>query len=416
MQAQPLLKRCLAITALLPILAVGAWAQATERIIYEFPLAKFGVEPEFAPSFDKAGNLYGVTNFGGAYNHGTAFELTPRGSGVWAPSRIYSFKTAAEQTCCLVVNDDGIAFGITSGGDGINNNGFIFRLAPNPNGRFTETVLYNLKADGSDGSNGWGPMTLDAVGNLYGVTLFGGAYGSGTVFELSHAMSGWNYTVLNNVSNSPNAPGSYPSGGLVLYKGNLYGTTAYGGVYGDGNIFELAHSASGWTYSEIYNFTGASDGYFPSSPLAVDSDGNLYGVADQGGDLSCNGGGGCGTLFKLFPTGSAGWRIKVLHAFEGGTDGAFPDYSPPLVDRFGNVYGTTTSGGDLSCSDPSGCGTVFEWSPVGRRWTILHRFSGPPEDGNLPLSGLVFDSFGNLYGTTLYGGAYAAGTVFEVTP
>jgi uncharacterized repeat protein (TIGR03803 family) len=73
--------------------------------------------------------------------------------------------------------------------------------------------------------------------------------------------------------------GAYPTGGLVFDKGNLYGTTTYGGVYGYGDIFELAHSASGWTHSEIYNFTGGADGFFPNSPLAVDSDGNLYGQA-----------------------------------------------------------------------------------------------------------------------------------------
>jgi hypothetical protein len=125
--------------------------------------------PQFSLAFDNAGNLYGATNFGGAYDYGAAFELTPRGDGVWAASRVYSY-TFGAGGFAFAVDDKGNAFGETLGGNQ-RVNGNIYRLAPHPNGRFTETILYTLRADGSDGEDGWGTLTLYAVGNLYGVTL-----------------------------------------------------------------------------------------------------------------------------------------------------------------------------------------------------------------------------------------------------
>jgi hypothetical protein len=204
-------------------------------------------------------------------------------------------------------------------------------------------------------------------------------------------------------------------------KGNLYGTTAEGGSstscdgYGCGTIFELIapSSPSGvWQEKVLYAFTGGSDGSFPIGALILDSAGNLYGTTQAGGDLgsqSCgNPPSGCGVVFDLSPPINGGsWTETVLHTFEGAPDGAFPG-SALIFDNVGNLYGTTLLGGqNLTCT----CGSVFELSPgAGGSWTetILSSFVDSSDDGN-PTSSLVFDSLGNLYGTTV-------GTVYQLVP
>jgi hypothetical protein len=170
-------------------------------------------------------------------------------------------------------------------------------------------------------------------------------------------------------------------------------------------------------YEVVYNFKGGTDGIFPVGQLAFDSSGNLYGATSGGGLGVCDYWGGCGTIFELTPTKSR-WAGKILYRFLGGPDGGFPNGSL-VFDKHGNLFGTTSSGGQGDCSG-RGCGTVFELKRSSSgRWTesILYRFAGG-DDGEIPNSGLIFDTSGNLYGTTEDGGNTSChcGTVFELMP
>jgi uncharacterized repeat protein (TIGR03803 family) len=190
-----------------------------------------------------------------------------------------------------------------------------------------------------------------------------------------------------------------PVTGVVLDKeGNLYGVADDGAL---GEVYEVTTSG---TEKELYGFTGGADGYGPAGDLIFDKKGNLYDTTAYGGEgQDCYL--GCGTVFKLAPDGTE----TVLYSFTGGMDG----YSPLaglVLDRKGNLYGTTFSGGGSGCG--GGCGTVFKLAPDGTE-TVLHRFDD--SDGANPRGGLVFDAKGNLYGTTTGGGAYGGGTVFKLT-
>ncbi len=209
--------------------------------------------------------------------------------------------------------------------------------------------------------------------------------------------------------------GAFPFAGLIADSaGNLYGTTQGGGASNNGVVFKLA---PGGTETVLHSFTGGSDGSNPLfAGLIADGAGNLYGTTEFGGGTGC-GGPGCGVVFKLTPTGSS---YTVLHSFAGGSgDGANP-YAGLIIDSAGNLYGTTEFGGG------PGCGVVFKLAPGGTE-TVLHTFTGSPNDGAFPTAGLFADSGGNLYGTTAGGGAppppnappcggSGCGTVFKLAP
>ena len=165
----------------------------------------------------------------------------------------------------------------------------------------------------------------------------------------------------------------------------------------------------------LYGFRGGTDGGFPSSSLIVDAAGNLYGTTLYGGDLSQCSNDGCGTVFQLTPSSNGTWRETVLHAFQGGSDGIYPGGNL-LFDSAGNLYGTTAQGGNGTTCSASGCGTVFQLSPHrDGSWTetIVHSFQGPP-DGAGPI-GLTFDRSGTLYGTTVSGGQHD-GIAYSLSP
>jgi uncharacterized repeat protein (TIGR03803 family) len=201
--------------------------------------------------------------------------------------------------------------------------------------------------------------------------------------------------------------GANPSAGLIFdAAGNLYSTTGLGGTYNVGTVFELTPNGSGgWTEKVLHNFNNnGTDGASPNAVI-FDAAGNLYGTTNQGGDY------GAGTVFELTPNGSGGWTEKKLHNFGNGTDGASPN--AVIFDAAGNLYGTTEQGGVYNA------GTVFEMTPNGSGgWTEkkLYSFGINGTDGTYPYVGLIFDTAGNLYGTTNQGGDYGAGTAFEMTP
>jgi uncharacterized repeat protein (TIGR03803 family) len=158
----------------------------------------------------------------------------------------------------------------------------------------------------------------------------------------------------------------------------------------------------------LYSFTGRTDGDAPFAGVIRDAQGNLYGTTRFGGDLTCPGGGGCGTVFKLSSAG----KETVLYSFTGGADGSQP-IAGVIRDAEGNLYGTTLIGGDLSACSLNGCGVVFKLSKTGKE-TVLYRFKGAP-DGADPVAGVIRDAKGNLYGTTYSGGVSNVGTAFELS-
>jgi uncharacterized repeat protein (TIGR03803 family) len=257
------------------------------------------------------------------------------------------------------------------------------------------TVLYEFTGS-PDGAGSYARLVQDSTGNLYGTTPIGGT-NNGTVFEVS---SQGTETLLHTFSGKRDGFG--PGAGLVIdASGNLYGTTTYGGTHNFGTVFKLNKAGK---KTVLYNFSGAPDGANPWTDLVRDAAGNLYGTTTAGGSGNCNGGSGCGTVFMV----SANGTEKVVHSFAGGVaDGQTP-FAGLLRDAAGNLYGTTYGGGT------AGYGTVFELSATGME-TILHNFAGYPTDGQSPEAVLVRDAAGNLYGTTLEGGAHAYGTVFKLS-
>ena len=256
-------------------------------------------------------------------------------------------------------------------------------------------------------------LVADAAGNLYGVTRDTnqskadncGQYAcGGAVFKLTRGSGGtWSYSVIH-VFQGPD--GSLPQGSLIFdSSGNLYGTTADGGAHNYGAVFELSPSGGKWTETVLYSFAGyPADLDTPTSALTFDASGNLYGTATN---AATNAQGG---VFELKPS-SNGWQETVLHSFTGGSDGSNPYTSSVVLDPTGNVYGTTLYGGEY------GFGVVFELTNYGGSWTetVIHAFEDGV-DGADPASGVIFDTAGNLYGTTPAGGVFGEGTVFDLAP
>jgi uncharacterized repeat protein (TIGR03803 family) len=290
--------------------------------------------------------------------------------------------------------------------------GIIFGLEMRSHAQ-TEVTLYDF-ASNPDGASPYAGLISDSAGNLYGTTEFGGALGWGTVFELARNSSGgWTETVLHSFSVSD---GSVPMGGLVFdASGNLYGTTEQGGTNKDGVVFKLAPNGSGgWNETVLYSFHGY-DGSEPRGTLIFDSNGNLYGTTTFGGINNCFS--GCGVVFKLAPAASGQWHLTLLHKFSGGVDGRGPE-SGVVFDAAGNLYGTTEFGGftGKGCASNS-CGVAYELSPTSKgpwKETILHAFK-LQADGGYPIGGVTLDSAGNVYGTAEFGGAFGVGVVFELS-
>lgn len=271
--------------------------------------------------------------------------------------------------------------------------------------------------NGTDGISPFAGLIFDGAGNLYGTTAEGGTYNGGTVFELTPKADGsWGERILHNFGNG--ADGTFPRGSLIFDNaGNLYGATSNGGASNDGTVFELVPSAGGgWAERVLHSFSHKStDGRTPIGTLVIGGSGNLYGVTVEGGSSeSCVNYylPSCGTVFELTPRAGGGWAERVIHNFVLSTTEGVNPQAGLIFDGNGNLYGTTFYGG------PYNYGTAFELSPGAEGiWTetTLHSF-GNGGDGVQPAAGLIFGASGNLYGTTFYGGAYADGTAFEITP
>lgn len=386
-----------------------------EKVLVSFPASgNLGNSPSGVLISDGAGNFYGV-NSNGALSGGAVYEISPTAEGGWTAKSIYALPANSYYPGELVMDSSGNLYGaLYAGGtktcsDGYGNYlcGAVYELSPDGSGGWSAKTIWNASQ-----TEGWRPccLAVDTAGNLYGTTIWAGLAEGGTLFELKRAGENWTHNVLlafGQSGSSGAAPGS-----LVFDKaGNLYGTTSFGGANGGGIVFELKKTKSGWKEVTLFqfdsSFPGAAGGYFPFG-VNFDNAGNLYGSTAYGG---VNYLGGYGVAFELAPTPSGAWQETVLHTFvDGGRSGYFPN--PLVFDSAGNLYGTAYLGGS------AGYGTVFQlkrssngvWSEV-----VLHSFQSGSTDGQYP-NGLLSDSKGNLYGTTSGGGSAGVGTVFEITP
>lgn len=397
--------------AIFAVLIFAASARAAEtKTLHSFDYPD-GVNPLSGLVMDAAHNLYGTTSIGGTAGFGTVFELSPDGQGGWKETDLMNLggPTGGTPYAGLIFDDAGNLYGTTSSGGG-NGHGTVFELSPSGSGTWTFRVLYSYGGLlGADGDGIISGLTLDAAGNLYGTASYGGVSthdcpnGCGTVFELSRDGSNWKETILYRFHRSD---GASPHGGLIFDRaGNLYGTTQIGGRNDLGIAFKLSPNGSGdWTETILHAFDNNDPaGNAPSAGLLFDAMGNLYGTAQYGGT------GGYGTAFELSPNGSGDWTAKPLHSF-GRKDGQNPE-AALIFDNLGNLYSTTPYGGQNLW------GTVFKLSPDGSggwRETILTNFTG--QDGAWAKAPLIIDAAGNLYGTTYIGGAHDRGAVFEVSP
>ena len=412
---------------------------ATETVLYSFQGNNNGTSDGYTPTNkllpDGAGNLYGITIEGGAG------ALPPNASGT--PGTVFKLDTSAHEsvlynlqgpssgaypTSALVADNAGTLYGTTMAGgpdtlcgsfcgcsDGC---GTVFKLDSSGN----QITLHYFTGQNGDGAY---PNSIisDGAGNFYGVTVAGGsaACWCGTIFKVDSA---GNESILYSFTNQ-NGDGSgglalpgVPAANLILEStGNLYGATLAGG--GSSNCSTgcgtVFKLASNGQETVLYGFSG-SDGKYPNS-LLLDKSGNLYGTTWEGGGSNNCGQRGCGTVFKIDTSG----HQTVLYNFTSSPDGALP--TDLLADNSGNLYGVTMTGGtsaNCSASPFTGCGTFFKLDSTGHE-TALYSFKGVPSmDGYNP-AGLVTDAAGNFYGTTQYGGVSCAGitagcgTVFKIT-
>lgn len=335
------------------------------------------------------GMLYGTTLNGGDWGAGTVFQVSTSGTVF---NSLHSFNPNAEgynPYGGVIQGSDGLLHGVTpySSYGSANNYGTLFTLTTS-GASFTTAFDFS---NGIDGYDPYGGLALGKDGNFYGTTVSGGLYGYGTLFKISKTGQ---LTLLHSFSN---IDGYAPYCGITLdSKSNLYATTTFGGANSHGVAFE--YSPSTGIYTLLHSFIGA-DGVFPDSGVTLIGT-SLYGVTEEGGAN------GYGVVYKItLPTATKPSTFKVLHSFNS-SDGA--SSSGSLIegsDR--NLYGVTNFGGAF------GYGTVFKISPTTGTLTTLHSFN--LTDGSNVYAGLIQGRDGMLYGTTLYGGVYGNGTVFQIS-
>ena len=441
--------------SLTPPYGTGNW---TESVLYSSFIDLSGLYSGVVVG--SGGVLYGTATSGGASQSGGVFSLTPpaRLGGAWTESLLYSFaggNDGSQPFAGVMIGNGGVLYGATATG-GPAYAGTVFSLTPpqSANGNWTESVLYAF----TGGSPGIGVLSGVVVGNggvLYGTTEGGGtgscARGCGTVFSLTPPAAGpsgpgaWTANVVYRFTGG--SDGAYPVAGVTIgNNGVLYGTAEYGGTgyctgegrpYGCGVVFSLTPPATpggAWIEATLHSFTnayslctpmgcgGSTDGFYPTTGLAIGSGGMLYGTTGGGGTM--NG----GTLFSLAPpaVASDGWTESVLYNFTAFNAYYFPASASPsglVIGADGTLYGTTKIGGSGTGGPycPEGCGTVFSLTPPaagpGGAWTESAIYGFIAGNGNLqnPTADVAIGNGGVLYGTT-QGGSSCQGAVFSLTP
>jgi uncharacterized repeat protein (TIGR03803 family) len=403
----------------------------SERVVYKFLGSPDGANPEAGVILGFDGNLYGTTVEGGANVNcpggfgmgcGTVFAIDSSGN----ERVVYSFAGSPDGStpfASLLSDAAGNLYGTTAAGG----NGKVC-LSFNPDGCGTafkidaaghESILHDfLGYFGSGRGDGEGPkgsLFRNADGSLFGATAYGGRRSAGVIFEIR---PGRRERILHDFDgHGSDAGGSYA--GLVRDStGSFYGTTYQGGggncIGGCGSVFKLDPAG---VFTTLYRFTGGKDGGNPYGGLVLDASGDLFGTAQNYGNLACNkqgGNPGCGTVFEL----DRSRKLTVLHTFAGSPDGASPT-ATLLRDASGDLYGATPFGGDASCNGGYSCGVVFKINTSGHE-SVLYTFKGGAHDGEVPYGGVYRDNAGDLFGTTVSGGKgpcqQGCGIVFELIP
>jgi len=323
-------------------------------VLYGFAGGTDGATPYAEVTFDASGDLYGTTYSGGAFSAGTVFELVPSSGGTWTESVLYSFtggSDGANPYGGLIFDPSGNLYG-TSFYGGASGVGVVYKLTPNSDGTWTESVLHTFTGGQDGGNPNIGNLTFDPAGNLFGTTRYGGGSGAGVVYKLTPNSDGtWTESVLYTFTGGQD--GAYPSGTLIFGPaGRLFGNANNGGV-GLGNVFKLTLGAKGkWYEHVLYVFQGNQDGAYPGGGVVRDTAGNLYGTTSAG----INTHGGDGQLFKLVRHPRGGWSKQVPHYFEGPPRDGADSWAPVVFDAAGNLYGTAEDGWNSGC-----CGVVFEY-------------------------------------------------------
>lgn len=346
----------------------------TLTILHAFPGQPDGSGPYAPPIKDHHGNLYGTTYAGGSKDWGTVYEITAGGKETVLHSFVGGMD-GSTPTSGLIMDARGNLYGTTytGGSTGCFNGygcGVVYRLSPSQGG-WKETILYAFKGKSDGGLLSFGNLARDAGGNLYGTTMYGGSrpwpHGGGVVYKLTHTSGRWVNKTLYAFGTTSKKDGATPYGGVILdAKRNIYGTTFYGGTAGAGTVFEV-NAVGRETF--LFSFGISSDGLFPEAGLVRDAAGNLYGTTMSGGDPSCV----CGTAFRLDTNGTE-TVLHVFTGYP--SDGASPRQLTldAAGNLYGTTYYGGDSTDCVSDHQPIGCGTMFKLSPSGNE-TVLHNFS-----------------------------------------
>jgi uncharacterized repeat protein (TIGR03803 family) len=419
------IKNSLSLVTLCTMLALGiaAHAQITESTLHTFTEAT-SFWPQGALIEDSAGNLYGTTRGGGAYGVGSVFEMSPptSGSTTWTFTTLYSFVPYGNggfvPVSELIQDSSGAFYGTAySGGDPLCACGVVYKLTPPAvtGGAWTEQPLYAFTSTNNDGRlPAAAALTMNSQGIIYGVTLSGGTWGGGTIFQLTPGTGGtYSENVLYSFGNVGDA--STPNGPVTLdSSGALYGVTLSGGAFNGGAVYKFVPAANGNPASEslLFSFKPSThSGTNPSGSLLFDVSGNLYGVTNTGGSSASD-----GIAYKLTPALKGSWTQTVLYTFSRSS-GANPVGGLTWAPN-GALYGTTSSLNGRSTGD----GTVFLLSPatIGTTWilTTLFQFTYATV-GGFPTGRITVDPVtGTLYGTAINGGVTGCdlfcGTIWRI--
>jgi uncharacterized repeat protein (TIGR03803 family) len=384
----------------------------SETVLHSFLSQAYdGENPISGLIQDQSGNMYGATYQNGAIGGGSVFEVTPDGNGgITYNPNIYAAGDNVDLLNSLSIDSQGNLYGTSTQGNGLVT-GALFELSQASQGNW---ILSNLYIFG--GLAGQFPQgaTVDSAGNVYGTTLNAGANEEGTIFELQNVDDQWLEQTLVAFGSTPST-GGYGNGNLLMDKeGNLYGTTASGGPYGQGVVFKLHPTKTGWRETILHAFQGgANDGTSVNGPLTFGPDGNIYGTTAFGLQPS---GQGYGGVFQLTKSGKITW----VWTFTAGADGTAPAPIAGTVvfDQAGNLYGVSYVGSDTG---------IFKLSPPSHNqaapWTfdLIYTFSSDDQANGLePIPPFVIDDAGNIYGVTYGGGTgfggVGYGTIFKLTP
>src|SRR5271165_1464902 len=399
----------LAILFALTVVTPPAVQAQTYGVIYAFSGDPDGAGPYAGLTMDRGGKLYGTTHSGNSgTNWGNVYQLQHKGSGwVFNPLGVFDGTLSAR----AVFGPDGLIYSTSPNNIAGYVYGYVFNMRPGVKActaaicPWNISLLYAFSGAADGGSPRYGDLNFDQAGNIYGTTPAGGS-GSGVVYEMMHSGPAWTEQPLYTFSGPD---GAQPYAGVIFDNaGNLYGTTSQGGAYGYGTVYELSPAGNGWTEKVLYSFQGGSDGSSPIAGLIFDQAGNLYGATENGGS------GGGGTAFELTPSGGS-WTFNLLYSFNGGTNCG--PRAALVMDGTGNLYGTTF------CDGANNLGSIFKLTPSSPYWTYgsLYDFTGG-SDGSQPISNVIFDTAGNLYGTASTGGnhsacgSYGCGVVWKITP